>query len=136
MLCGKHVVGMILAAEFIGMFTSVVHAQNAHGNHAQLHAHYQSWMNKLNNGCCNDKDCDTLSDSRERSTGNGDVEVLVYGVGAAEGKSAWCKVDWHHYLLSGNAPNWSTAHICVSDYYYKGSEPCPQFICYQPKPKI
>lgn len=65
-------------------------------------------------------------------TRNGELEVFVQGVGVARGKSEWCPVLRHHYLRSGNAPDGSSAHSCVTN-YYGGTTPCEQFICYQPE---
>ncbi len=118
----------------LGAFSDA-YAQHRHLDHDLYHASYQSWKNRDNNGCCNDKDCKPLLDIFEREVSGGDVEVFVIGVGVAEGKSSWCKVQSFHYLSVGNAPNWSVSHICVSD-HYGGTTPCQQFICYQPRARF
>lgn len=96
-------------------------------NHAQHHAFYQNWINKRDKGCCNNQDCGTLKEEDERQTASG-VEVRVEGV--------WCSVESWHYLKRGNAPDWSTAHVCVQKATVPGTPVCPRLLCYQPKPGI
>lgn len=102
--------------------------------HAQFHAFYQNWVNGDAKGCCNDADCSALSDDY-LATINGELMAFIRGVGPAKGQADWCPVLPKHYLTQGNAPNWSTAHACVSA-HYRGMTPCEQFICFQPKPAI
>lgn len=105
--------------------------EQAH-HHAQFHDHYQSWANGNGQGCCNNSHCGTVDDTDLREIG-GQLELFVRGVGKAKGQSSWCPVLRFHYLSRGNAPNWSTAHACITD-YYGAKTPCGQFICFQPKP--
>lgn len=100
-------------------------AQAQH-NHAAGHAHYQSWVNKADKGCCDNLDCGELSAVNERITVAGTVEVRIEGV--------WCPVLPFHYLKRGNAPNWATSHVCVQKSYVPGAPVCPRLLCYQPKP--
>lgn len=104
----------------------------AQENHALHHASYENWVNQQERGCCNDMDCGELRDDDER-TSAGIVEVRVEG--------QWCPVKPWMYLKRGNAPNWSTSHVCVIR-PYRGDDadeplpPCQRLICYQPKPQF
>jgi hypothetical protein len=87
---------------------------------------YQNWVNKQDKGCCNNQDCGVLREEDERNAHEG-VEVRVDG--------EWCPVQPWHYLKQGNAPNWTTSHVCV----LKNSRginvsACQRLLCYQPKP--
>jgi hypothetical protein len=106
---------------------------HAISNQAAAHDIYTNWVNLEGKGCCNGVDCKAVPEDYERVGVSGNTEVLIQGVGAARGTSAWCPVVPGHFLSKGNAPNWTTAHYCVTD-YYGGTTPCAQFICYQPKP--
>ena len=100
----------------------------AQHNHHQHHANYQSWVNKQDKGCCNNQDCGELQAENERMTRDG-VEVRIEG--------EWCPVLSHHYLKKGNAPDWSTSHVCVQKHSMMASVPaCQRLLCYQPKPGI
>ena len=46
--------------------------------HAQAHDIYHNWVNGLNQGCCNDKDCGPLKD-KDESTIDGALHVRVEG---------------------------------------------------------
>jgi hypothetical protein len=106
---------------WLGMCLGAV-AQEHHGRH---HAHYQNWVNKADKGCCNNQDCGELRSENERTTAAG-VEVKVAG--------EWCPVQPHHYLKRGNAPDWSTAHVCIQTYNAPSGKACDRLLCYQPKP--
>jgi hypothetical protein len=96
-------------------------------NHAQHHAHYQNWINQEGKGCCNDQDCGELAGDDERAKSDGTIEVKIEG--------EWCPVYAKHYLKKGNAPNWSTAHVCVTKKYSGNNQTaCERLLCYQPKP--
>ena len=98
----------------------------AQHNHAQHHASYQSWVNKNGVGCCDSRDCGLLPDADERTTA-GQLEVRVEG--------QWCPILSHHYLKSGNAPDWSSAHVCVlTAAPGRPESPCARLLCYQPRP--
>ena len=106
--------------------TAPVQAQH---NHAQGHPDYQHWVNKVGRECCNSQDCVELREQDERTTATGGIEVRV------EGK--WCPIKPHHYLQTGNAPNWSTSHVCVLKAAPWQIMPvCDRLLCYQPKPGI
>jgi hypothetical protein len=97
---------------------------------SQAHDIYHDWVNKLNQGCCNNTDCYTLDPGRKKVVDK-TIYVYIQGVGGdARGKGEWCPVLPHHYLSKGNAPNGSSAHVCVSG-FYKGKTTCEQFICFQ-----
>lgn len=101
----------------------------AQEHHAQHHDVYRNWINKNDKGCCNNQDCGELADQDERTTPAGGIEVRVEGV--------WCPVQAFHYLKKGNAPNWSTAHVCVQKVVVPGAvKVCDRLLCYQPKPGI
>lgn len=104
-------------------------AGRAQRNHAQHHASYNSWVNKADKGCCNNQDCGELADENERSTAAG-IEVKIEG--------EWCPVQSFHYLKRGNAPDWSSAHVCVQKQYagMPAVGACARLLCYQPKPGI
>jgi hypothetical protein len=121
---------IILAIIVLGLFLlglyPLAHAQEHHERH---HATYQNWVNQRDKGCCNNQDCGTLAEENERQTPKG-VEVRI------EGK--WCPVEPWHYLKRGNAPDWSSSHVCVRKQYYAEGyiQPCERLLCYQPKPGI
>lgn len=95
---------------------------------AWTHDIYHSWINKAGQGCCNNLDCRPLADGDERQTAAG-VEVRVEG--------QWCPVLAHHYLQKGNAPDWSSSHVCVQRPYVPGAtSACSRLLCYQPRPGI
>lgn len=101
----------------------------AQHNHDQHHAFYKGWYNKVDRSCCNDQDCGELAEQDERTTVTGGIEVRIEGV--------WCPVQPFHYLKRGNAPNWSTAHVCVQKVVVPGAQKvCERLLCYQPKPGI
>lgn len=107
------------------LLASFVKVEAQH-NHSQYHASYQSWVNKDGKGCCNDRDCGELADQDERNTADG-TKVKIEG--------QWCPVLAHHYLKSGNAPNWQTSHVCVTPKLEGDNRgPCQRLNCYQPKP--
>jgi hypothetical protein len=103
----------------------VTHTRAA--EHHRHHAFYQNWINKLDKGCCNNQDCGELAEENERVAAGG-VEVRIEG--------EWCAVQPFHYLKRGNAPDWSTAHVCVAKHMPDGTPACQRLLCYQPKPGI
>lgn len=121
----KAAAGILIGA--VVLLATPAHAQH---NHAQHHASYNSWVNKQDKGCCDNQDCGELSDDNERTTSAGTVEVRIEG--------EWCPVLSFHYLKKGNAPDWSTSHVCVqrqfADMPITGA--CARLLCYQPKPGI
>lgn len=123
---------LVFALLLVGASYKPVRGQ--HHTHSLHHASYQSWVNRNGHGCCNDTDCREISDHEERER-DGALEVLIEGVGVAKGQAAWCPVLSHHYLKTGNVPNASVSHACVSA-FYGATTPCTQFICYQPKPRM
>lgn len=95
-------------------------AQEHHDRH---HATYQNWLSNGGINCCNNQDCGELPPEQERITPAGQTEVRIDG--------QWCPVLPSHYLKRGNAPNWSTSHVCVE----KSAKPvCDRLLCYQPRP--
>ena len=97
-------------------------------HHHRDHLNYKDWFNLRSQSCCNNQDCGQLDETDERTTGTS-VEVRVEGI--------WCPVQAFHYLMKGNAPNWSTAHVCVQKQVVPGAVPvCSRLLCYQPKPGI
>jgi hypothetical protein len=118
---------LIIAATLIGLTLLLLYPlarAQAQEHHERHHAYYKGWMNKAHFGCCNDQDCGELADENERTTADGTIEVKIEG--------EWCPVSPYHYLKQGNAPDWSTSHVCVQ----KGPVPrvCERLLCYQPKP--
>jgi hypothetical protein len=103
---------------------SYAQAQEHHERH---HANYNNWVNKADRGCCNNQDCGELSEQNERATAAGTIEVKIEG--------EWCPVLPQHYLKRGNAPDWSTSHVCVAK-SYETIKPsvCARLLCYQPRP--
>ena len=98
----------------------------AQEHHQMHHAYYQNWVNKQDKGCCNNQDCGELRAENERVTGGG-IEVRIDG--------EWCPVQSWHYLKQGNAPDWSTSHVCVLKYSTTANaSACQRLLCYQPKP--
>jgi hypothetical protein len=97
------------------------------------HDTYTNWVNRAGKGCCNDHDCRPISDDSVKENG-GIVEVEL-------GKH-WCPVLPHHYLKTGNAPDWSTAHVCIQALSLSAplqslsGSPCNRLLCFQPKPKF
>ena len=112
----------LLAASLV-LWPLGLHAQEHHHRH---HAYYQNWVNQQDKGCCNDQDCGELKAEDERQTREG-VEVRVDG--------EWCPVQSFHYLKRGNAPNWTTSHVCiVKNRSSVNTSACDRLLCYQPKP--
>lgn len=100
----------------------------AQEHHARGHAFYKNWWNKTGINCCNDQDCGTLAEDNERTV-DGRLEIRIEG--------QWCEVRPNHYLQSGNAPDWSTAHVCVQKAQPGvNKQPCDRLLCYQPKPSF
>lgn len=98
----------------------------AQENHHRHHTYYQNWVNKQDKGCCNNQDCGELREEDERNTREG-VEVRVEG--------EWCPVQSWHYLKQGNAPDWTTSHVCVlKSSNTTNVSACQRLLCYQPKP--
>jgi hypothetical protein len=96
----------------------------------QQHVNYSNWKNNADRGCCNDHDCRPISDA--------DVVMSTKTEVRVEGE--WCPVLPQHYLKTGNAPDWSSAHVCVQKTFINGVEikppgsPCRRLLCFQPKP--
>jgi len=98
----------------------------AQEHHQMHHAYYQNWVNKQDKGCCNNQDCGELRAENERMNGDR-VEVRIDG--------EWCPVQSWHYLKRGNAPDWSSSHVCVQKYATTANAgACQRLLCYQPKP--
>jgi hypothetical protein len=90
----------------------------------RAHDGYSSWQNKNNVSCCNNLDCAPIDDENVTEVGH-DIAVRIFG--------SWCLVRPHHYLSTGNAPDWSTAHVCVA----RTAVPiCERLLCFQPKPRM
>jgi hypothetical protein len=102
-------------------------AAQAQEHHARGHTFYQNWVNQAGTGCCNDQDCGTLAEENQREVA-GHVEVKIDGT--------WCPVEPRHYLKTGNAPDWSSAHVCVRKVTGLNLSACERLLCYQPKPGI
>lgn len=101
----------------------------AQTDHHLGHANYQNWINKNGRGCCNKHDCGRLADIDERTTSWGALEVRIEGT--------WCPIQPHHYLQRGNAPDWSSAHVCVQKRQaWQLTGACERLLCYQPKPQF
>lgn len=99
----------------------------AQTRHHLDHLNYQNWINKRSQGCCNNNDCGQIADVDERTTASGALEVRIEGT--------WCPVQSYHYLMKGNAPDWSTSHVCVQKNIIPNGVPiCARLLCYQPKP--
>lgn len=98
------------------------------------HDGYKDWTNRGGQGCCNDHDCDRVADEDVKDNKT-HVEVRI--------KGEWCEVKPHHYLRTGNAPDWSSAHVCVqkSNHLYNAPQSlrgtvCHALLCFQPKPQF
>jgi hypothetical protein len=117
------------AARVILALAAMTAPAQAQHDHAAGHSFYQSWVNKVDRSCCNNEDCRTLREADERTTATGGIEVRVLG--------QWCPIKPHHYLKSGNAPDWSTSHVCVLKAApWQIIPACDRLLCYQPKPGI
>lgn len=99
---------------------------------AFAHDGYKNWINKADQGCCDAHDCKPIDDD--------DVdEGALFTRVRIEGE--WCVVYPNHYLRQGNAPDWSTAHVCVQRTFVNGTEvkkpglACYRLKCFQPKPQ-
>lgn len=112
------------AALAIVLLPSIAFAQM---NHDAGHSEYRNWVNQNGTGCCNSKDCGEIPDTDVREDGD-KTQVRVDG--------QWCEVQAWMYLKAGNAPNWSTNHICVvpDSLTLADRRPCSRLICFQPKP--
>ena len=110
---------VILLALILGMLVVNARSHEAHG------VNYNNWVNGLDKGCCNNQDC--------RAIGDDDVKYSPTVVVQIEGQ--WCPVLSHHYLKKGNAPDWSSSHVCVQvKGMYTPEDPCARLLCFQPKP--
>lgn len=120
-------IARILAGVLIGGSAQAQVQFRPHDGHARFHSTYRDWINGQDRGCCNDQDCAPLAaeDERERPAG---IEVRIEG--------RWCPVKPFHYLKRGNAPDWSTSHVCVQKQqsWMTPKNPCDRLLCYQPKP--
>lgn len=107
---------------------------------ALAHDGYRNWQNYAGKGCCNDHDCRPIEDADIRTTRD-HVEVRRRN---RDGTFEWCPVKREHYLKTGNAPDWSTAHVCFEKNFVNGVEVepgagldgsrCYLLRCFQPKP--
>jgi hypothetical protein len=116
---------VVMIIGLVIMFYTVAFAQEQHD---RGHLNYQNWVNKDDKDCCNNQDCGSLASVNERNTDAGTVEVRI--------ENEWCPVLAHHYLKRGNAPDWSTSHVCVRK-QYEGTpvvDACERLLCYQPRP--
>lgn len=98
-------------------------------NHHLDHGNYKNWVNQAGRECCNNQDCGKLPEVNERTGIDGRIEVRI--------GETWCPILKHHYLKSGNAPDWSTSHVCVLKAVpWQIISPCDRLLCYQPKPSF
>lgn len=120
------IAGAVTTALALLVMTTPARSQENHDAH---HPVYQNWVNMKGYGCCNNQDCGELADKDEREGARGAVEVRIDG--------QWCPVLPHMYLMHGNAPNWSSSHVCVrrQDRAETPTSPCDRLLCYQPKPQ-
>jgi hypothetical protein len=117
---------LVLAALLAVYLVYPSHRAHSQQNHHHHHVDYQNWVNQVGEGCCNNQDCGTLNEADER-TQSGVLEVRIEG--------AWCPVLSKHYLRRGNAPDATTAHVCVWHQASRpGQGPCERMLCYQPRP--
>jgi hypothetical protein len=121
---------LIIAAALIGLTLLLLYPlarpRGAGASRAPSSELYQNWINQADKGCCNNQDCGELAGDNERTVA-GRIEVRIEGT--------WCPVLAHHYLKKGNAPDWSTSHVCVRKNYEGLDTPtCERLLCYQPKP--
>jgi hypothetical protein len=100
--------------------------------HEAGHTNYTNWTNQNKQNCCNGEDCNPIPDAKVKYDGKF-PQVFI------EGK--WCPVEPWMYLKTGNAPDWSTAHVCVRKDYSEwedarspASDPCSRLLCFQPQP--
>lgn len=108
-----------LAAIALLLLSVAAYGHEAHG------VNYRDWVNRAGKGCCNERDCQPILDADVRTS-----PVLTVRI---EGQ--WCPVLAHHYLSRGNAPDWSTAHVCVQRPTATDYRPaCERLLCFQPKP--
>lgn len=91
-------------------------AHEAHG------VNYSSWTNRAGEGCCNNQDCRAAADE----------EVQLSPVVKVKVGDDWCPVLEKHYLRTGNAPDWSSSHVCISNNPHRKG--CDRLLCFQPKP--
>lgn len=122
---------LLIAAILIAALISLARGHEIHLANGSVN--YSNWINKDGKGCCNNQDCRPAKDDEVRTTTV--VEVKVDG--------QWCPVLPHHYLKSGNAPDWGSAHLCVqaNPSGYEGSQmipsnQCHRLLCFQPKPQF
>lgn len=120
---------MILRLIIVLYLITLAHSASAHDG-------YSNWTNRGGQGCCNNNDCDRIADEDVRELRD-HVEVKI--------RDQWCEVKPHHYLRTGNAPDWSSAHVCIQkgNYLYnapprygQGASLCHTLLCFQPKPQF
>ena len=96
----------------------------AQHNHAQGHNDYAAWASKKASNCCNNMDCGELRDDEWRETAEG-TQVKISG--------QWCPVLPEHFVIRGQSPDWSKAHVCVQpDVKYSTGRktPCERLLCF------
>lgn len=118
--------GLAIFILFFLFIWALCQPASAQHDHAAGHAYYSKWTNQNGQLCCNNADCGSLKPEEEKQE-NGKLMVKIEG--------QWCEVKPHMYLKTGNAPDWSSSHVCVwPDYEGRGSSACSRLMCYQPKP--
>lgn len=97
------------------------------------HDGYRQWVNNAGQGCCSNYDCRPIADASVRTNGSKtEVEIGAH----------WCEVLPKHYLSTGNAPDWSTAHVCIqalsmsTPHQSLAGSPCNRLLCFQPRPQF
>lgn len=105
-----------------------VNAHELHGPNGR-HVDYRDWVSRDGKGCCNNQDCHPVSDTevdRAATASPSGVAVKIEG--------RWCPVGRGHFLKSGNAPQWDSAHVCVklsAATLEEAMDPCKRLLCFQ-----
>ena len=116
----------MLGVAILILFMWTISLALAQHNHAAGHSEYTKWTNRNGAQCCNGSDCGSLKPEEEKQE-NGKLYVKV--------ENTWCEVKPHMYLKTGNAPDWSSSHVCVWPSATEYSRPvCERLMCYQPRP--
>ncbi len=100
-------------------------------SHARGHNEYRGWRNKVDEWCCNERDCFEVED---RVDENGVTQIYLAD------EDRWCPFEERMSLREGTSPNWVAAHACIFEKGFKGMFDhrlmgCERIRCFVGKPR-
>ncbi len=131
---------MIVAVFWMALFLLLI-GNIAYGGapHEAGHNEYLGWASQKTGNCCNNQDCQGLSEDEWREGPEGaEVKIKEYIWTAADGRykytgeEFWCKVEQQHFIVHGKSPNGETAHACIRKYADKAGKEatCNRLLCF------